>query len=435
MTCTLRHQIQIDLPESWEIAGVDILAEMRNAANGKIDLWKLPVKQLGEYETLLVARGDSTESFALITITFKADGAPTQAEVFKWSADQVTKWCRQSESEMKNASAMFSGFVWGSAERLINGSNTFLRTTYQRIHQSTGDPVSVSIYNYFDEHAIQITTTCPTSDQTLWKPKFDQIIRSLLVEKENPDKAKIFPKGEPEQMAIKDPEHDLVVKADAGDVSAQLMLGALYSQGSEEDDVKSARWFKMAAEQGSAPAQYALGLYFFEGKGVAKDLVESTRWLKLAAENQNADAQFEFGRRLLHGVGVPKDGSKAINCFVSAAGNGNLQALGYLGSFYYLGAGVPKDLVKAKSYLTRGADKDDALSQSMLGQMYYEGAGVPQDFVIAYMWLNLAAAKSFKMGDKETAAIRDQVGAQMTQEQIAEAQKLSRDWKPDATGK
>jgi hypothetical protein len=51
---------------------------------------------------------------------------------------------------------------------------------------------------------------------------------------------------------------------------------------------------------------------------------------------------------------------------------------------------------------------------------------VPQDYAIAHMWLNLAAAG----GAKVAAELRDAVAAKMTPSQIAEAQKLAREWKP-----
>jgi clan AA aspartic protease (TIGR02281 family) len=56
--------------------------------------------------------------------------------------------------------------------------------------------------------------------------------------------------------------------------------------------------------------------------------------------------------------------------------------------------------------------------------MYASGQGVPQDYVTAHMWLNLAAARGYK----DAAQNRDNIAAQMTPAQIAEAQKLGREW-------
>lgn len=179
VTCSLHHQIELDLPATWEIAGASTLAEMRNAAHAKVDLAKLPVKQLGEYEALLIAQGTTEDSFAMVTVTYKSGTAPSQADVADWSSAQVAKWSQQSESELTSAASVIKGFVWGSAGRQVLGPHTFLQTNYERTHQVTGDQMSVSIYNYFDGQVVQITTTCPTQDRLLWEPITERIVSSL----------------------------------------------------------------------------------------------------------------------------------------------------------------------------------------------------------------------------------------------------------------
>ena len=49
-----------------------------------------------------------------------------------------------------------------------------------------------------------------------------------------------------------------------------------------------------------------------------------------------------------------------------------------------------------------------------------------KDYVSAHVWFNLAAAGGYK----DAARHRDIVAAKMTPAQIAEAQKLAREWKP-----
>ena len=65
-------------------------------------------------------------------------------------------------------------------------------------------------------------------------------------------------------------------------------------------------------------------------------------------------------------------------------------------------------------------------AQYKLGLMYYEGQGVSEDYVEAYKWFSLAAAQ----GHANAAKIRGFVANEMTPAQIAEAQKLAREWKP-----
>ena len=59
--------------------------------------------------------------------------------------------------------------------------------------------------------------------------------------------------------------------------------------------------------------------------------------------------------------------------------------------------------------------------------MYELGTGVPQDYVLAYMWFSLVAAPGERIYASES---RDRVARHMTAQQIAEAQKLAREWKP-----
>ena len=72
------------------------------------------------------------------------------------------------------------------------------------------------------------------------------------------------------------------------------------------------------------------------------------------------------------------------------------------------------------------AQQGNADAQFILGVMYSKGQGVPQDDVQAHMWLSLAAAQSKESYRKS----RDILAKQMTPAQIAEAQRLAREWKP-----
>ena len=123
---------------------------------------------------------------------------------------------------------------------------------------------------------------------------------------------------------------------------------------------------------------------------------------------------------------VPKDLAQAVRWHRKAADQGYSAAQSSLGSMYAFGEGVPKDAVEAAQWYRRAAEQGDAMGQFNLGGRYVDSEGVPKDFVIAYMWFNLAAAQD----DSEARARRDYIERQMTPGQIAEAQRLSREWKP-----
>ena len=70
------------------------------------------------------------------------------------------------------------------------------------------------------------------------------------------------------------------------------------------------------------------------------------------------------------------------------------------------------------------AEQGDADAQFVLGTLYDNGDGVEEDNVLAYMWHNLAVAQ----GNESAQEGKDIVEQQMTGEQIAEAQRLFREW-------
>ena len=57
----------------------------------------------------------------------------------------------------------------------------------------------------------------------------------------------------------------------------------------------------------------------------------------------------------------------------------------------------------------------------------FNGRGVLQDYVRAHMWLNLAAVGDV-VDEEEAVKLRDMVAGLMTPDQIAEAQKMAREW-------
>jgi len=119
-----------------------------------------------------------------------------------------------------------------------------------------------------------------------------------------------------------------------------------------------------------------------------------------------------------------------------AATKGNATAQFSLGAMNYpIGDPVfdesKGNLPEALVWYRRAADQGDVDSQVALGMAYEGGIGVLQDYVEAYKWYNLAAART-KDADSRAMDIksRDDVALKMTPTQIAEGQKLAREWKP-----
>jgi TPR repeat protein len=144
------------------------------------------------------------------------------------------------------------------------------------------------------------------------------------------------------------------------------------------------------AKAGNPDAQHLLGLMYYMGRGVERDYKQALAWHRKAAQQGKADAQY------------------------------------VVGAMYYTGNSVPQDQKAAVEWFRKAAEQGHAEAQHALGLMYrYHVAGMPQDVVLAYMLWNLASAS----GNMNATEQRASIARQMTQEQIDEAQALSRSWK------
>ncbi len=139
------------------------------------------------------------------------------------------------------------------------------------------------------------------------------------------------------------------------------------------------------------------------------------------------------------------DYAAALREWRPLAEQGHAKAQNNLGHMYRFGQGVPQDDTEAVKWWRKAAEQGFAQAQFQLGYMYDKGLGVAQDNVQAHMWFSIAARE----GDADAAGAetdadrpltllrvksatksRDKVAGRMTPEQIAEAQKLAREWKP-----
>jgi len=59
-----------------------------------------------------------------------------------------------------------------------------------------------------------------------------------------------------------------------------------------------------------------------------------------------------------------------------------------------------------------------------LGMMYSTGRSVPTDLVSAHKWFNLAAMR----GNLEAVARRQEIASEMSEAEVAAAQRAARDW-------
>jgi hypothetical protein len=83
------------------------------------------------------------------------------------------------------------------------------------------------------------------------------------------------------------------------------------------------RWWRMAAAQGDAVAQYNIGTLYAKGWGVPQHYAEAMRWFRMAAAQGIAEAQISVGWLYAKGWGVPQDCAVAKQWLDRAAVAGN----------------------------------------------------------------------------------------------------------------
>ena len=210
-------------------------------------------------------------------------------------------------------------------------------------------------------------------------------------------------------------------KTSSDDIFVQIALAMVTNAISEFAAIKA------KAEQGDSDAQFKLGNMYHDGKGVAQqDYSEALKWYRKAADQGNANAQFKLGLMCAEADGVLQNYAEAVKWYRKAAEQGIEGAQYNLGLMYSTGQGVPQDNAEADKWNRRAAEQGDEDAEFNLGVAYHNGDGVPRDEVEEYKWFNLAAAQGDKTAKKNLLSLE----AIMTPDQIAEAQRLSREFTP-----
>ncbi len=86
------------------------------------------------------------------------------------------------------------------------------------------------------------------------------------------------------------------------------------------------KWYRKAAEQGDANAQYNFGAMYGNGHGVQQDYAEAVKWYRKAAEQDHAKAQFNLALMYDKGQGMPQDYVQAHMWYNLAGAQGGQQA-------------------------------------------------------------------------------------------------------------
>ena len=158
------------------------------------------------------------------------------------------------------------------------------------------------------------------------------------------------------------------------DIKFQYELGK-YNR--YRDGLRAMKFFRKAAEQGHADAQYSLGYIYMhsnlkeDGKQVAPDHKLGFQWYEKAANQSHTVAQFKTGWAYEFGFGVTIDRVKAVEWYRKAAEKNHSEAQVRLGYLYFTGQGVPLDKKEGLKWYRMAASQGNKRAKEFLKFMKY----------------------------------------------------------------
>ncbi|BET26678.1 Sel1 repeat-containing protein [Limnobacter thiooxidans] len=192
----------------------------------------------------------------------------------------------------------------------------------------------------------------------------------------------------------------LIIKAEAGDVDAQLRVGAAYDF----------------------------------GKGAPRDGTEAMKWYRMAADRGNAEAQNSVGSTLQ----AEKRYEEALLWYEKASAQGHALATNNLAYLHDLGLGVKQDRRKGFELYSRAADLGWAEAMWNIANMYGAGQVGDKDMVSACVWAKRAqkfSSPQERQLQSHLSRVIPQLERMLSSEQLASCSEQSENWAPIALRK
>jgi TPR repeat protein len=228
-----------------------------------------------------------------------------------------------------------------------------------------------------------------------------------------------------------------VLLMNLADVSVAGPLEDAQAAEKRDDTATAIPIYLTLAEKGDLGAQKRLGFFYEIGWGVNRDWTVAAKWYAKAADAGDADAAgslSHLGRNLP--FMYPSVSDQTIYQLVEAAARKGYavaqMSLGVMNYTFDTFSNLRRNnLSEALIWYRRAAAQGNVDAEIALAMAYENGIGVPQDYVEAHKWLNLAAsAVKYEDMREDLRKRRDELAQKMTASQIAEAQKLAREWTP-----
>jgi localization factor PodJL len=183
---------------------------------------------------------------------------------------------------------------------------------------------------------------------------------------------------------------------------------------------------RLAAAEGDPSAEFEVGTRLAEGKGTQQDFKEAIRWYQRSASRGFAQSQYRLATLFERGLGTKPDLARARVWYQRAAEQGNVKAMHNLAVLSAGRESGSPDYMTAAKWFEAAAQHGLADSQFNLAVLTEAGLGVAKDQKSAYKWFSLAA----RSGDAESIRRRDALKAQMSPDDLAEAELLAGTFAP-----
>lgn len=203
-------------------------------------------------------------------------------------------------------------------------------------------------------------------------------------------------------------EHELIVRAMAGDDEACCILGDSYHRAEkfydrdlwvDEAYKRAVEWYEIAAERGDPNALHWLGYIYYYGWAVGRNDAKSKEYYNrtyecakkaLAEDSGNAYAKFWLGKCLANGYGCNKDEKKGIELIAEAAEAGLEAALFVMAGEYAKEDKESGDGRRVRGILEKLGENGDAEIKYQVAR-YYRGSKICLDRERADYWFERAA--------------------------------------------
>jgi TPR repeat protein len=145
-----------------------------------------------------------------------------------------------------------------------------------------------------------------------------------------------------------------------------------------------------------AAAQSSQGYGSDSGRGVPQDRAQAAAWYRKAAEQGDAKAQFNLGLMYRYGPGYSPNLDRWVEAFDPAPGHARPTAQGNPAAKYNSGSGVPKDYIEAHKWMSlaaaratggnqkRFADARDSLAKVMTPEQIAEAQKRASEWTAAF---------------------------------------------------